>query len=658
MIALLSALFALNGCVMIKKPEAQAAVAAAAYCSTASVYAAGVTATGTAKYEYRAEGNGVIPSGNNVVKPTSAAAGFYGFDLTVTKTLDASFVTTPISYHCLANCSAETVVTGITNIVNGFGGPDNIKATGDRMVGLTPGTGYTVSIANLSNVSALNRNPIRFAEIKVTDASGAIIQCGETDSAGAYSLDLPNTGSTYTISILSRANNADNTAYILDTPTTNTEYALTASVVGSGAPTHDFIAPATGTLLGGAFNILDQILKAQEYLRSTTAGCSATFAQCTPFTIAPLIYVYWKKGVSPGVYFGIGGPISFYLNGEKQLYILGGVNGNTDVADMDHFDNSVIVHEYGHFIEDQFGSPDSPGGSHNGNAIIDPRLAWGEGWANFFQAAVRQDPYYRDTVGHVNCDAGVACTSVAFDEFLDPTGGSYLDKPTAGATGEGNFREFSVTRVLWDVVKTGGVSTFAEIWTAMNGSTSMRTVVDSFKSLGRFHNLQTALTGHTDWSSIATAEVQRQNMKDYGNPLTVVAGCAPNSTTMSIRKVPGDDGDPSTANLYQNNDFYIYNHPGGAMTAHLAWAGPDSADLDLYVYQSGYSYGSSTGRVGYSIAQTTATSGTEQVSTSLPAGQYIINVVGFTGNTTYLNNTSHSTTYSLTINGVTACPTF
>ncbi|MEK7356871.1 MAG: hypothetical protein AAB250_10505, partial [Bdellovibrionota bacterium] len=189
-------------------------------------------------------------------------------------------------------------------------------------------------------------------------------------------------------------------------------------MTGSGSPSASLVASATGSLVGGAFNILDQILNAQEYLRTKTSGCSGTFGDCSAFTTAPLVLVYWTPGLSPGVYYGISGGISFYLNDDKELYILGGISGDTEVSDMDHFDNSVIVHEYGHFIEDQFGNPDSPGGSHNGNSVIDPRLAWGEGWANFFQAAVTGVPYYRDTYGHVVCSSGSSCTGANFNEFL------------------------------------------------------------------------------------------------------------------------------------------------------------------------------------------------------------------------------------------------
>lgn len=95
-------------------------------------------------------------------------------------------------------------------------------------------------------------------------------------------------------------------------------------------------------------------------------------------------------------------PLSFYKPGERKLFILGGSNGNVDTADTDHFDNSIILHEYGHFLEDVYGKTDSPGGYHNGSSIIDPRLAWSEGFTNSFQGAALGKNFYLDTAGFCN----------------------------------------------------------------------------------------------------------------------------------------------------------------------------------------------------------------------------------------------------------------
>jgi len=627
-----------------------------AYCSDAVAYTSGITVTGTAKYEYRIEGNGVIPNGHNAFKP-SATTGTFSLRLKVTH--DAGTVPDVIetkSYVCGGTCDAETVVDALTNEINDIStGVENVKAVGDRVLGITVASGYSLEVDTLQGFTALNRKPIRYAEMRILDSSGKTAQCAQTDGSGNYSFKLPQTGKTYTVQVLSRANNSKNTAYVIDTPSNNSEYAISGTVTATGSPTLNLVAKGTGDLKGGAFNILDQILNAQDYLRATTEDCDNTFAQCQPFSIAPLVYVYWKKGVSPGIYAGVSGPISYYLTGQKELYILGGVNGDTDVEDMDHFDNSVIIHEYGHFIEDQYSRPDSPGGSHDGDSIIDPRLAWGEGWADFFQAAVTQDPYYRDTYGHVDCVGATCATNASFDEYLDPSGGSYADKPEAGSDGEGNFREFSVARLLWDVIKDSGVSEFAEIWAAFTGDKSMETSSDRFKTIGRFHAIQRALTGATNWSTIVGDEEQENTVRDYGNPLEF-GSCG--AITMAIKKNAGDNGSPDTSDQFRRNDFYIWDHPGGTLNLTLSWKDGGVADLDVYVYKKDYVYGTTTGRVASSDTESTKTFGTETISKSLSAGRYIVNIVGYTGVASYLNTSTYTTYYTLKIDGTKVCPTY
>lgn len=637
------------------------------YTSSPKSYTTTVTASGKAVYEYRVNGNGEIANGVHTLTPTTTTSGQqYSF------TINGINVT----WSCdQASCSATNAVTGLKQAIASLSASSTASmaasATGTSTLVLTPTIeGNALSISSLSNLSdSANSepNPIRYAEVRATDSSGKVLQCAETDSSGNFSLLLPaNTGS-LTVAIASRSSNSYNTAYILNNPSDNKYYSLTTTV-GTSSDTGGIrlVAKATGDLLGGAFNILDQILNAQNYLRAQTLNCdvgasSNYFPDCSPFTTAPLIKIYWTAGLSPGVYVGVSGGISYYLNGDKELYILGGINGDVDTSDMDHFDNSVIVHEYGHFIEDQFANPNSPGGSHNGNAIIDPRLAWGEGWADFFQAAVTGTAVYRDTYGHVGCTQSAtdsrACYGVNFNENIDPASGtSYSDKPTSGARGEGNFREFAITRALWDVVKpTGGASRFSEIWAVLHGPTNgMKVVGDKFKSIGRFYRIQSQMTSHADWSSLIANEEQVAGLSDYATPIRTTTGCTPTSVSMGVYKSITDTGGFSTSDQFRNNDFYVYDHPGGSLTITATWSGSSTVDLDLYLYKTNYVYGSSSSAVIYNNDENKGTSGTVSMSGTVAAGTYMINVMAYTG--IYSSSGTYNTNYSFTINGVTACP--
>ena len=61
-----------------------------------------------------------------------------------------------------------------------------------------------------------------------------------------------------------------------------------------------------------------------------------------------------------------------------------------DPSDPDQWDESVIMHEFGHYIDDEYSCDDNPGGDHYINQPVDDsELAWGEGYPDYWQSAVR-----------------------------------------------------------------------------------------------------------------------------------------------------------------------------------------------------------------------------------------------------------------------------
>lgn len=72
--------------------------------------------------------------------------------------------------------------------------------------------------ASTSGLHPASANPIRQAEVRVTDAAGNVVQCSTTSDAGAVSLTLPRGTATYTVSINSRGNNSMLYASVLNQP--------------------------------------------------------------------------------------------------------------------------------------------------------------------------------------------------------------------------------------------------------------------------------------------------------------------------------------------------------------------------------------------------------------------------------------------------------
>lgn len=507
---------------------------------------------------------------------------------------------------------------------------------------------------NGSGIISATKNPIRYAELKIFNSGGGLVQCTRTDAAGAFNVAIPNSNAAHTLRISSIVYNDQTKAFVYNNPTNNSahyiEVAFTPDVTKSiGTLT----ALASDDLKGAAFNILDKVLSANEFLIAETASCTNIFSGCVPFTGAPLVKIYWDKGVNPGEYFSAG-PISFYIPGERELYILGGESGDVNSSDCDHFDTSIILHEYGHFIEDVYSDTDSPGGSHSGNTILDARLAWGEGWANFFQAAVTNNPIYRDTSGNLSGTA-----TILFNENLETPGN---DIPST--TGEGNFREFSVTRLLWDAldavnegVNVDQVDTsFAELWNVFANSTSgFKSTAYRFRNMGLFHTIQQSFPSASDWSSIRTGEKHNGSQVDYARNTTKGSSCA--ATAIQAQNISGgqpENGSIANSNHFASNDFYQIYHAGGNFTWQLSYTtNPASpADLDIYLYSENYNVTkTAVGQSTTNIANGTS-SAIETISISnLAVGYYMLNVRVDT--TLGLGSAA---SYSMNLGGQTLCP--
>jgi hypothetical protein len=524
---------------------------------------------------------------------------------------------------------------------------------------------------------------IAYAEVVVTDSSGSVIQCSQTDASGNISFQISKTAGSYTIQVNSRGYNSYLKASVLMDPTSNSVYSISNSfsLTGSESGTKSagtFSAYArtwqSANMEGGAFNILYNIYRANQYIRD----------QVDPTFVAEKVTAYWKQGFNPGSYVGVSSGLSFYMQGQRELYILGGSDGNTKTADTDHFDDSVITHEYGHFLEDVYGKTSSPGGSHDGNFIIDPRLAWSEGWANFIQGAVittetdaTRGKYYIDTVGYSNDSTETGESGGIAIKFDLTQPGATATYDAVSQSGEGVFRELSVSRTLYKVITTTTVP-FSSIWTAFSSATQgMRSAANVVSNSGIFNMfLDTLVTAGASagWDSVLSDEKQNKTTKDYADPVTSSATCA--NFPKSLSPVADSDYVISSSpfvteprsNKLRSNDFYLFYYSGGGGTLSLNYtqASGQNIDLDLYIYSYSYNYleeyyeaqgQSSSGLIMKSARLNPAIeTGTEAVSlSSLSAGYYIINVKANTLNktTAQLNGTAQ---YTLSLQGSYLCP--
>lgn len=518
--------------------------------------------------------------------------------------------------------------------------------------------------ATANGLGNLTTKPIRFAEVRLLNAAGSVIQCSQTDNLGTYSFQVekPSDAATYSVEVTSRADSDMVKASILRDFETKDYYSINRSfsvLATAGTTTvESTVAGISGNIEGGAFNILEQILLTNEFLRNntTTGSCSL----CQTFTVAPKVTVYWKKGFTPAAYAGQPDTgLSFFdsygdLDTTPSLYILGGINGDVDSADTDHFDNSVIIHEYGHFLDSKFSKSDSPGGSHNGNMIIDPRLAWSEGLCNFLPSAVTGATYYVDTMGTPN---GTTRANIYLNlENFDGSDGII----TKTQIGEGVYREVSVARSLYDYidsnvdyiadVTSGTVAensnlSFAYIWAAWTHlDYGIVNSSNHFRSVGHFNaalkNILTTLNLTTELNNFEVArkgEYQTDDTSEYGLELKTQSTVTCTRTLTPSKNLNNTLGQYS--NLFLSADFFGYYHPGGPLKLSLEYSPVDNVnplDLDLYLFVEDYVVSDSKYLVGASdtFRNKESPTGTETINlTNLAAGYYMIMVKAYTTST-------------------------
>ncbi|MFZ4402566.1 MAG: hypothetical protein ACOYOK_00550 [Pseudobdellovibrionaceae bacterium] len=601
-----------------------------------------------------------------MVKPTYRfiLLGLIGFSLSCAKKLE----TANDSQSTAAASAPESAYCGTATAVSGTA----LTVTGSAEFKYRP-TVYSGGEGYLSWTTSTAEIP--YAEVHVYDSSGARIQCGETDSNGAFSLQIRKSAGNFTVKVFSRSFNSYYKVSVLEDITGKTPYSIskaftatdsTGSSLNVGTLTAEADENISSKLEGGAFNILFNILTANEFIRTQISDSS---------WVADKVTIYWKMGFNPYSYFGSPDSLlSFYSSGNRELYILGGKNSDVKTSDTDHFDDSVILHEYGHFLEDVYGKSESPGGSHNGNSIIDPRLAWSEGWANYFQAAVKlgTDPtntlasYYIDTRGYKSSAGDTTAGQAIAFRLTDLGGTSAYD--SVSSNGEGTYREVSISRTLYksglsgnySAGKAGAAIPFADIWSAFSSSSNgLKSSSVLFRSIGMFNQfLNSPTRTNANWDAILSEEKQNKTKADYGDVLQSVASNGCSTLTMTpVVDTSGSAGSCSNgtvvytnkSNLLKSNRFFAMYHDGSSYSISLVYTstGTDStkADLDLILYNSTYIYHQDYLQYGCGLSSSYiakqsrnalsggSTSESESIDMSgVPAGWYLMNVKARTYN--------------------------
>jgi hypothetical protein len=276
--------------------------------------------------------------------------------------------------------------------------------------------------------------PIRFATVQIVrNADAAVLNSVTSNNTGDYSVTFTNTG-TAGVYVRVLAGAPDWRIEIRKPP--DVLWSITSSVIDdSTATAFPVNVTATTAAGGGIFNLLDVMTSAAEFVNGLTLSAM------------PPLTVYWSDGSCDG---------TFFNPADNSIHVLGGC---TD-GDTDEYDDDVVTHEFGHFAASVYSRDDSPGGIHYLNdSTQDIRLAWSEGWGDFFSSGVRNDPLYVDTIGTGSTAA--ANLSFNLEDLSTVMAGSNLQTDSVYTT-----NELSVAAVLWDIFD----NTPAEVYTNTVGT--------------------------------------------------------------------------------------------------------------------------------------------------------------------------------------------
>lgn len=341
---------------------------------------------------------------------------------TLTATDDTAVTTGPSvictnggSFNVTTNVFTAATVTANTESVCTATASDDAgnEGTGTLTVTMTPApvaTDVTVSgkltydrVPLNTSTSGLDYNnlvqmPIRQAPVQLLNAAGAVLQSTVSDDDGDYSFTIES-GQNVRVRVRSEVQkNAPNEIdlQVVDNTSSDALYALQGALseVPNTNQTRNLNAASgwggssyTTTRAAAPFALLDTIYTALEGFIAVDADVDF-----------PLFKVLWStrnRAESGDVADGQIGTSSFTVtNGIPVIRILGDAGNDTD-----EYDVHVVVHEFGHYFENQLSRSDSIGGQHSSSNRLDARVAFGEGWGNALSGMILEDPFYRDSFG-------------------------------------------------------------------------------------------------------------------------------------------------------------------------------------------------------------------------------------------------------------------
>jgi hypothetical protein len=274
-------------------------------------------------------------------------------------------------------------------------------------------TGFTGIIVNL---------PVRYADVEIIDpnknGNNRHLAWGKTDANGNFSVLVTDSSTRAAVRalILTQTTQTSDLFVKVTTPSGSVYSGSGPDALNHGPNTNVNWGTLTAQAFGGAeaFNILDRGVYGADFIKVLTGSRPNS---------SKLVTFKWSATAGNG---------NSYTSGST-----------VNLRDTAGYDDTVIQHEWSHYVMNNYSKVTNPGGTHFlSDCNEDPRLAFDEGRASFFGCSVRR--YY-----------GLSTANL----YIKTDGGSgpghvvnwyNLEDPEQYAC-QGDTSEVANSRTMWDI---------------------------------------------------------------------------------------------------------------------------------------------------------------------------------------------------------------
>ncbi len=469
---------------------------------------------------------------------------------------------------------------------SGDSAPASTSGAEITLSGTATYTGYPLLVSGGIDYSSPQNKPIRGAVIELWDQNNNVLARNNTSATGGYSFAAPAQSAVKIIIKAALGTPTSPDTYIRDNTSSDALYTLIGQLNTASSNITQNLNASSGwngssystTRSAAPFAILDTIYQAQQLIKSVDGNVNF-----------PALNVYWSENNKPSTSTNYStGDIgtSHFWGGD--LYILGAANNDTD-----EYDHHVIAHEWTHYFENALSRTDSIGGDHGSDDLLDPTVAFSEGFSDAMSAIIMGNVNYIDTVGTQQSQTGLYQNIEAdktSDASTEPNGRFY----------DGYYSENSVQEVIYDLYDSNDDDEtlalgFQPIYeTLVNGVANSPALTTMFTFL--HHLKQNASAYSTEITTLAAAEniatgneydgVGQRFYTSITNSIPVTQDINGNTLQTYDTFGPGILGD--FRNKLLNRQFFKFTAP--ASGCYSVNALPANGSSDVIIYTPGVIY--------------------------------------------------------------------